>query len=269
MIGPGSLLHDFRELDELARRDSPIHRMHPAVSTLVTLAFIVAVVSVPAQRVSRLLPFLLFPVAGVTLAGLPARPLLRRLIQAAPFAMLIAVPSLWLDRDPAGSIGPVPITGGMLTFASVGLRFGLTVGAGLVLVATTGIEGVLLSLRRLGLPRVLGVQLLLLHRYLFLLVEEASRMARARDLRGFGSGRDLRTWGALVGQILLRAFARAGRIHGAMEIRGFDGDIRLLRTWRLGLPETVFAASWIPAFIVFRLFDVPGILGALLVGGAH
>lgn len=268
MIGPRAQLRDFRELDDLARHDSPIHRMHPVVRTVVTLAFILAVVSVPTQLVSRLLPFLLFPVVTATLAGLPARPLLRRILHAAPFALLLVLPSLWLDRAPAGSLGPVSITGGMLTFTSVVLRVGLTVGAGLVLVATTGIEGVVLSLRRLGLPRALGVQILLLHRYLLVLAEEASRMARARDLRSFGSGRDLRTWGALVGQLLLRAVARAARIHGAMEIRGFDGDIRLLRTWRFGVSDALFAALWLPAFAAFRVFDLTGLLGRILVEGA-
>lgn len=267
MSSAGATVRDLREMDDLARLDSPIHRLHPVGRTAVTVAFVVAVVSMPRSAVSGLVPFLVFPVAVAAQAGLPAGPIIRRVLLAGPFALMLALPSLWLDRSPAGALGPLVLTSGALTFASVVLRVCLTVAAAVVLVATTGMDGVGFALRRLGLPRQFCVQLLLLHRYVLVLAEEAERLLRARDLRSFGGGRDLRTWGALVGQILLRALARAGRVHGAMLARGFDGDVHLLRTWRFGGADLAFLLAWLPLLAAFRLLPVSDLLGRALLGG--
>ena len=62
-----------------------------------------------------------------------------------------------------------------------------------------------------------------LYRYLFVLVEEAERMRRARVSRTFTSARGAR-WQALstvVGQLFVRASARAERIYDAMCARGW------------------------------------------------
>ena len=47
----------------------------------------------------------------------------------------------------------------------------------------TGFTGVCLALERFRVPRVFCVQLMLLYRYIFVLSGEASRMARAREMR--------------------------------------------------------------------------------------
>ena len=53
-----------------------------------------------------------------------------------------------------------------------------------------------MALERLGMPRIFAVQLLLLYRYIFVLMEEGIRMYRARQLRAFhGRGLGMRTFG--------------------------------------------------------------------------
>ena len=62
-----------------------------------------------------------------------------------------------------------------------------------------------------------------MHRYLFVLVEEAERMRRARASRTFKPRRGAR-WHAMstvVGQFFVRASERAERIYDAMCARGW------------------------------------------------
>ncbi len=122
------------------------------------------------------------------------------------------------------------MTGGWISYASIVLRFLLTAGAALVLTATTGFTGICLALEKLKVPDVLVTQLLLLFRYIFVLGDEATRMGQARRLRSFGRrGMGWRVYGQMLGQLLLRTFARAQRIYLAMKSRGFDGEIRVAR----------------------------------------
>jgi cobalt/nickel transport system permease protein len=257
---------DLGALDELAARDSAVHRLDPRAKLLTTAAFVLTVVSFGRYEISALLPFFLFPAALLAAAGLPAGPLARRLLLAAPFALLVGAFNPLLDREVLLRLGGVGISGGWLSFLSIQLRFLLTVGAALVLIATTGFAPLCLALERLGAPRIFALQLLFLYRYLFVLVEEGGRLARARTLRaGRGRGTGVRVFGTLAGQLLLRSLDRARRLHLAMLSRGFDGEIRLLRPLRLGGREFAFIGGWATFFLLLRVGDLPRRLGELLL----
>jgi cobalt/nickel transport system permease protein len=253
---------DVGRLDRLSSLDSPIHRLDPRAKLLTTLVFLVTVISFDKHEVLALLPFSLFPVALMALGKLPVGYLVRKLVVVAPFAFFVAIANPFLDREPLLLLGPIPISGGWVSFTSILLRFALTVGAALALIATTSFSGVCLALNRMGVPQIMAVQLLFLHRYIFVLTGEAARLVRARALRSFGGrGLGMRVFASMVGQLLLRTFARAQRIHLAMLSRGFDGEIRLMKPLVIGRAEIVFTLGWSAAFLVMRRYNLPGLLG--------
>jgi cobalt/nickel transport system permease protein len=149
---------------------------------------------------------------------------------------------------------------------SILLRFGLTVSAGLVLVASTGFQQVCVGLGRLGVPPVFTTQLLLLHRYALVLAGEAVRMSLARELRS-GSGRalPLTVYGALLGHLLLRAMQRAHRIYQAMVSRGFDGQLRGSQVLLWHRIDTLFLLVCGASFVLLRQVDVAQLLGHWLL----
>jgi len=132
-----SSFFDIRTLDTLSCRDSPLHRVDPRVKCLVTMAFVVAVMSFDKYAVSRLLPFAVYPVALIASGGLPAGYLLRKVLLAAPFALLVGVFNPVWDTEVLWRAGPVGISGGWISFASIMVRFVLTVSAALILIAST------------------------------------------------------------------------------------------------------------------------------------
>ena len=88
---------------------------------------------------------------------------------------------------------------------------------------TTPFSEILRVLRRVWIPTLLITTIALMHRYLFVLVEESERMRRARISRTFTRTRTFR-WHALatvVGQLFVRASERAERIYDAMCARGW------------------------------------------------
>jgi len=260
-------LRDLNRLDLLAGGDSAIHRLDSRAKVLVTLVFIVAVVSFGRYEVAGLLPFAVFPLAVIALGGLPPAFVARKLLVVLPFAALVGLFNPLFDREPLLYLGSLPVSGGWVSFVSIILRAALTVGGAVVLVAVTGFSGVCMALRRFGVPQAFVVQLLFLYRYIFVLGDEGVRMSRARELRSFGGrGMEPRAYGALVGSLLLRTWDRAERIHLAMLSRGFRGEFHVRRETAFGRRDALFTAGWCLFFLLLRLVNLPHLIGALVTG---
>jgi len=260
-----SALFDIGALDALALRDTTLHRLDPRAKLVTALVFIVTVASFGKYEISSLLPFFIFPAVLIAHGRLPFGLLARKLLLVAPFAFFIGIFNPFLDREILVNIGPLPISGGWVSFCSILLRFALTIGAALILIATTSFPGVCMALEKLGAPRIFAVQLLFLYRYIFVLTDEAVRLVRARALRSFRkNGSGVKVFGNLVGQLLLRTLERAQRIHLAMLCRGFDGEIRLLRPSKIGKAEISYIVGWSSLFIIMRLYNIPRLLGDIL-----
>ncbi len=267
MLSIDGALLDFKRLDNLANSDSPIHRLDPRAKVLTTLVFIVAVVSFGRYELSALLPFFVFPAAVIGIADLPAGYIARKVALLCPFALMVAIFNPLFDRAVMLRLGPVGISGGWISCASILLRASLTVGAAIILLAVTGFPAICRALERLGMPPAFAVQLLFLYRYIFVLTEEGGRAARARELRSCGrKGLGMRVYGALLGSLLIRTWQRAERIHMAMLARGFTGAFHTRHTFRFGTRETVFLFGWSALFIFLRFQNLPQLLGTLLTG---
>ncbi len=133
---------DLGRLDRLAYRDSPVHRLDPRAKLVTTVVFLVTVVSFGKYEVSALLPFFLFPVVLAAVGGLPAGYLVKKVLLVSPFALFVGIANPFFDRTPLVALGPVVLSGGWVSFAAILVRFALTVGAALVLIATTSFHGV-------------------------------------------------------------------------------------------------------------------------------
>jgi cobalt/nickel transport system permease protein len=257
-------------LDQLASRDTPLRRVDPRIKLLTTLLYIALVVSYGRYELVPLLPLAAYPLILAAMGDVPARFIFRKLLIASPFAIFVGMFNPLLDRQPIVLFGHVAVAGGWISFASILLRFALTVSATLVLIAGTGMHDLCRGMQRLGVPSVFTVQVLMLHRYLFVLVDDGQRMVRARALRAVGGqGMGLRVYAAMLGSLLLRTLDRAQRIHVAMRCRGFDGQVRSMQTLRLRAADIGFFVCWSAVLLSFRLLGVADVLGNLLSTGAR
>jgi cobalt/nickel transport system permease protein len=218
-------------LDRYAALDSPIHRLDGRVKLLVVLACLSVWVTTPPANWIPLGFALLLLAAAVAASRVPVAFVLLRSLPAAGFVAMVAV------LTPFTTSGPVLVEigrgiavsrDGAVLYASVVSKAFLSVTAVVLLSATTSFAGILQSMERLRVPRSLVQIVGFAYRYLFVIVEEALRMKRARDARLFG-GRWLwhsRVIGQMVGTLFLRSYERAERVYQAMIARGFDPAAR-------------------------------------------
>jgi cobalt/nickel transport system permease protein len=261
-------LRDIHSLDLLATRRTTLSGIDPRAKILSTLAFILVVVSFDRYEVAALLPFFAVPVLLAELGEIPPRLILHKLLIASPFAVMIGLFNPLLDNKPLFELFGYPISGGWASFASIILRYCLTVSMALILIASTGFHQVCVGLERLGVPRVFTVQLLFLYRYVHVLADEAGRMTLARELRAGGGrqGLPFAVYGSLLGHLLLRTLDRAQRIHLAMASRGFSGELRTIRPMNWHLSDSLFLAMGCVCFLLARRFDMAHLLGNLILG---
>ena len=240
----------------------------PRALVLAALVLIVFVASFPKYGVVPLAPLAVLVALGVAAAPVRAGMLLRRLALAAPFAVLLGLANPWLDARPLTLVGGLVIRAGWISFATIVLKVLLSVTAVIVLVALVPLPRLSSALRALRVPRALVSQVHFVARYLGVLLAEAASMRRARDLRSGGSrrARRLRVAGAMLAVLLHRSLERGERIHRAMEVRGFDGEIRLLGTLRWGVADTVLVVLVAVACLAARFLPVTGWIQGVAFG---
>jgi len=215
-----------------------LHQLDARVKVNLTLSFILATTLTPPGAWPVLTLLAALALAVVILAELRARFVLVRTALALPFA-LAALPLLFtVAGTPLFELpwGWTASWEGLLRVANIVVKTWLSVLMAFTLTATTPFTAILVALRGWRLPRLLVTIVALTWRYLFVLVEEAQRLMRARAARSGqiveGRGKSLawraRVTGGMAGNLLLRGADRAERIYSAMSARGYDGEPRVV-----------------------------------------
>ena len=229
-------------LDRYLEGRSWFHSADARIKLVMALGFIFATTSIPPGKwigFAAMLALVWLAVA-ISRVGL-LRVFLRSLI-AIPF-ILIALPTVFtkpgvflFELD----LALFALTGtqeGLDFFISVLLKSWASVTAAVVLTATTPPLRLLEALRALRVPAILVAIVMLMYRYLFVLVDEAQSLMRARTARsaaiGPNSGGSLvwraKSAGGMAGSLFIRTLDRSERIYMAMLARGYDGTLRQSR----------------------------------------
>jgi cobalt/nickel transport system permease protein len=189
---------------------SPVHGSAPGLKFAAALACVLLVVLLPHGAWAAYAGV----AAGLLAVALAARADLRtlalRVLLVEPFVVGIALLAL---------LRP----GGLPLFLSIVAKSTLCLAAMVLLTATTRFSDLLGVMWRMRVPALLVTTLALMHRYLFVLLEESERMQRARRSRTFASGRAGAWRGGddVAGLLFVRASERAERVYLAMCARGW------------------------------------------------
>ena len=245
-------------IDKFAYQDSVIHRLDSRVKFLVVLVFTAVVISLPRTSLSIPACYAVGPFAVLVWAGIPLRFVFKQIVLVSPFVIVLALSCPLYDRTPVEvGFGPLlwqSTVGWLRCFAILG-KFIVTMLALIALVSTTRFTDLLSGLQRLGVPRLLIIQLGFLYRYIFVLIDRAHRILRARagrKLKNLGFNTELRTAASMLGSLFIRSINSAERISIAMQARGFDGNWRTLTALQIRRCDIVFVL--IAATYMFGLY---------------
>ncbi|WP_434793179.1 Energy-coupling factor transporter transmembrane protein EcfT [Terrisporobacter petrolearius] len=261
-------IYNLKRVDDISNKKSIIHNLNPVVKILATILYIITVISFDKYEIIGLLPLLLFIVVTVYLGNIPFKSIWKISLIGLPLLLGIGIFNLIFERTIISYMGIIPITLGMISFTSLILKGLLTISSGILLISSTGIEGLSRGLRFLKVPKIFTNQIVFTYRYIFVLVESVGEVYNAYMLRAPNEkGVNLKFCGSLLGQVLLRSFDRAEVVYNAMILRGFSGEYISLENERFKKNDFIYIIFWLVFFIVVKYINIPLFLGSLVMGG--
>jgi cobalt/nickel transport system permease protein len=256
-------------LDPYRSLDSPIHALDARVKFGLSIAFIITCSLTPVAAWPAYMLLFSVILSVEILSGLGIRYVMKRAALALPFALaafpvIFSSPGHALFTLPLGSWSLTASVEGSERFISVVVKSWLSVQAAIVLAASTPFPDLLQAMRSASIPKLLVAMFGLMWRYLFVLVDEALRLMRARTARsGHAADSSLtpggsvawraKVTGGMAGSLLLRAFERSERIYVAMLSRGYDGETRTLPSPPIRRADWAILISGIAALLFLLL----------------
>jgi cobalt/nickel transport system permease protein len=140
-----------------------------------------------------------------------------------------------------------------------GVHIASRIAGGVTILAVVGFSTpfteLMAALSWLRVPQVLIDVALFAWRYLFLLLEDAQVVYNAqRNRLGYvGYRRGLRSFGTLVGVLVIKAFDNSQSITTAMVQRGYDGDMPMLLHKPFVTAEVAFSLLFVAAMGIVRI----------------
>jgi cobalt/nickel transport system permease protein len=151
---------------------------------------------------------------------------------------------------------------GLVRLTSLMLRTWLSVQMAILLTASTTFPDLTHALRHLRVPAVLVAIISFMYRYLFVLVDEAQRLLRARAARsaalaGQKAGGSIlwraKVAGGMAGQLFIRSLDRADSVYMAMVARGYRGQLLTMNRHLMQPRDWQLAALAVLALVVIQL----------------
>lgn len=232
-------------------KDSPVHRLDPRVKVILTLLVILSNVALPdgawlALGLTWLALLFVTALSKVKLKYLMSRAGIVLPFTLAAVTTAFSTPGETLFTLPYLEVGVTDQ--GLIRFGSIVARSWLSVQTAILLSATTKFPDLMHALRHLKIPTILVSTISFMYRYLFVLLEEARRLIRARSARsaklpgkksGTSLSQNVKIGGSMVGQLFLRSIERSERIYQAMQDRGYRGHLLTLN------PHVMQAKDWL------------------------
>lgn len=257
-------------LDKFAAGDSFFHHLDSRMKLLASIAYTIMVVSLPAKAFLAVIVYAVAPFAVLVFSGIPLGFVFRRIVIVSPFMLILAISCVFYDatlhRIFLGSYA-LNLSGGWLRCFTILFKFTVTMMTLFALMGTTRFGDLLAGLQRMGFADILAMQLGFVYRYLFVLIDRIHHILQARSarrLRSLGFKMESRIAASMIGSLFIESIETAGRIHIAMQARGFVGVFHSIRPLAIGRQEWVFAAGFCLCggmlYLATVLFLLPGVV---------
>jgi len=245
-------------VEAFSEGNSRLHRFDPRVKLCLALAYAFLVALSDSILVSCVA--LVLGIVLVSIAGLKAGLILKRIR-----ILLLFIVLLWITL-PLGVPGTIVFTLGSLHISAEGIRQALTISLKatavviliIALLGTSSVFSLVHALSHFHVPKKLLYLFFLSYRYVHVIGVEYYRLRAAMRVRAFNPGTNmhtLRSYGYLVGMLLVRSFERSDRIYHAMLCRGFQGRFYLLHHFHMHRGDIAFMIAMSVIFLGMGLAE--------------
>lgn len=260
-----SAIHNIHIVDGRSGKKRQSGSVHPLCRLLVVFLYAALVVSFDKYDLYGTAGMVLYLLVLGIWDEISMKDTFGRLWPVLLLVSMVGIANPLLDREIYGQVGNLIVTKGMISMGTLLLKGMFCVMASYFLIMKIGMDGVCYSLRCLHVPKEFVTVLLLIYRYLMVLLKEVERMMQAYKLRAPGQkGLHMKTWGAFVGQLLLRSIDRGETVYESMLLRGYRGEFAGdCFGWKKGI-SFCYILFWAIVLIGIRMFPLFQMVGRLL-----
>jgi cobalt/nickel transport system permease protein len=236
----------FHDAGVTGRLGSPVHRLDPRAKLLGFAGVTVVAVTTPLHAWPAYVACAAVLATAAVAGRVPALTVWHRARVVLPLVLFVALFVPFVRHGDPVRVGPLTVSEqGLATLAAVSVKAILGTVSAVLLGATTSFPDVLHALERLRAPRMLVLIAAFMYRYLFVIVEEVSRMRAALASRGYSPRTALQA--AAIGRVatalFLRTYERAERVHLAMLARGWGSSMPRLDVLVFRRADGLFLAA--------------------------
>ncbi|MHB8894076.1 MAG: cobalt ECF transporter T component CbiQ [Candidatus Geothermincolia bacterium] len=247
--------HDF--IDRYSKLDSPVHERDARAKAIALFAIIIACVTTPPAAWFAFCIYAGLVVLITVASHVPFRYLLTRMLIVLPFILVVAVFVPFMHGgEPAARWGWLTISqSGLLVLWNVAAKSLISVSCVILLTSTTPFNDLMRGFERLHVPAFFTTVTSFMYRYIFIIVDEAERMKRARDSRNY-KGRwiwQAKVLGYMIASLFLRSQERAEHVYNAMCARGFDGTYPRWRDRKMSATDYTFVVMIVAVVLAGRI----------------
>lgn len=243
-------------LDVFSSGSSTIHRLDPRVKilTFITLVFF----CIMCDSIFRLSLYLISIGILILISGLNLKEVLNRVIPANFFILILwlFIPFTYNSNPYLMDLGFLKISEeGIIKTLKITLKCNTIMLATIVFLGTTNIVSLVHTLNYFRVPSKLVLLFFIFYRYLAVMHEEYIKLKRAALARGFVPKTNFhtyKTYGYLVGSLILKSFERSEEIYRAMLARGFRGVFPSF--YEFDLTQKDIIVGLILIFLIFTIF---------------
>ncbi|OPX80099.1 MAG: Energy-coupling factor transporter transmembrane protein EcfT [Methanosaeta sp. PtaB.Bin039] len=271
-----SFLQEAFVTREISSKKGLLQSLDPRIKLISVLALVFALTTVRDLRV--ILIFYMITIVIAHLSGISLSFFVKRVWLFIPiFTGVIALPMIFnvflpgqplyhlLYLGPSASLGPFALPEsiyitreGVWSACVFTLRVAACVSAVVLLFLTTSQAVLFRSLRSVGVPKVYVLTLEMANRYVFLFLEiirDLYTAKRSRTIISRGTWAEQRWVGGRIGYMLIKSLDLSERVHQAMISRGFNGDVKIIEEYRIGLPDYLAGALALASSALMILYD--------------
>jgi len=259
-------LSEIYRVNSENQRSTRINKIHPLSKLLITVLYILVLVSFSKYDLESLSAMILYPLITILLYNISIKECLNRLKPIFIIVFAVGIVNPFIDRRVIGYIFNIAITSGVISMLTLIFKGVFAVLASYILIVTTSIERICNSLRIFHVPKIIVSVIFFIYRYIIVLLQETERLINAYELRAPGQkGVNFKAWGSLVGILLLKSIGRAEEVYESMILRGYNGEYYIKSEEMNNIESVFYFFIWGVLILLFRFIPIFDVVGRLLI----
>ena len=259
-------IQTIHKFDMKNNQKSFLNQINPISKLLITIIYIILLTSINKYNLMTTISMGIYLIILSIIDYISIRDIIKRFKIIFFMLLIVGIANPILDRNIVTYIKNIPITTGMISMITLILKGFFAIVSSYFLIESTTIEEICFALKKLHVPNILVIIVMLIYRYIILFLKEAQRIWTAYSLRAPNQrGINYKVWGSMIGSLLIRSVDRANIVYQSMELRGFNPDTFFINEQKIDKRSILYLSIGLLLIFIIRFVPIFNIIGNIFV----